>query len=75
MVYKIIFKKRFLNKLEQVLIYIEGEFGYLISRQFAEQIEKKLITLQQQPHIGKKSFTFPDVRSIPAGKQNRFIIV
>ncbi len=75
MVYKIILKRRFLNKFEKVLIYIEGEFGHRIAQEFAEQLEKKLNTLQRQPSIGKKSFTFTRVRSIQRANKIEFIIV
>ncbi|GEM_PF-4693832 len=47
MVYKIIFKKRFKNKLEILLNYIENEFGLLVAQKFAEQLDKKLIILLQ----------------------------
>ncbi len=71
MVYEIIFKKRFRNKLEKVFVYIENEFGYLVAEKFAQQLDKKFKTLQQQPFIGRKSVSFSNIRSIPAGKQNR----
>ncbi len=71
MVYEIIFKKWFRNKLEKVFKYIEGEFGYLVAQKFAQQLDKKFNTLQQQPFIGRKSVSFSNIRSIPAGKQNR----
>ncbi len=71
MVYKIVLKQRFRNKLEQTLQYIEGEFGLIISRKFADEVAKKFATLQQQPFIGRTSATLPWIKSIPAGKQNR----
>lgn len=71
MVYEIIFKKRFQNKLEKLLIYIEGEFGLLIARRFAKQLNKKIQFLQKQPLTGALSVNFPNVRSILAGKHNR----
>jgi plasmid stabilization system protein ParE len=52
MVYKIIFKKRFRNKFQKLLVYIENEFGLLVAKKFAKQLDKKFITLQQQPFIG-----------------------
>ena len=71
MVRQIILKKRFLHKLEKILVYLEDEFGLAIAQQFAKQLDAKLLTLQQQPFIGKKSVSFDGVRSIRAGKHNR----
>jgi plasmid stabilization system protein ParE len=71
MVYKIIFKKRFHNKLQKLLVYIENEFGLLVAQRFAKQLDKKFITLQQQPFIGQPSLYLPPIRSIHAGKHNR----
>jgi plasmid stabilization system protein ParE len=71
MVYKIIFKKRFQNKLQQLLEYIEKEFGLLVAQRFARQLEKKLIVLQQQPFVGQPSVYIQNIRSIHAGKHNR----
>ena len=71
MVYKIIFKKRFQNKLQNLLDYIEKEFGLLVAQRFARQLEKKLIVLQQQPFIGQPSVYIQNIRSIHVGKHNR----
>lgn len=71
MVYKIIFKKRFKNKLEILLNYIENEFGLLVAQKFAKELDKKLIILLQQPFMGKPSVFIQDIRSIHAGNHNR----
>lgn len=52
MVYKIIFKKRFQNKLEKLFRYIENEFGLLVAHKFADELEGKLKFLRHQPFIG-----------------------
>jgi plasmid stabilization system protein ParE len=71
MVYQLIFKKRFQNKLQNLLTYIEKEFGLLVAQRFAKQVDKKFSILQQQPFIGKPSLYIQNVRSIHAGKHNR----
>src|SRR4051812_22198834 len=71
MVYQIIFKKRFQNKLEKLLTYIENEFDLLTAQRFARLLDTKLQLLTEQPFIGTPSVNFPDVRSILAGKHNR----
>ena len=71
MVYKIIFKKRFRHKLQNLLGYIENEFGLLVAQRFARQLDKKFITLQQPPLIVQPSVYIQNIRSIHAGKLNR----
>ena len=71
MVYQIIFKKSFQNKLQKILTYIESEFGLLVAQRFAKQLDKQFLSLQQQPTIGKPSVLIWNVRSIHAGKHNR----
>lgn len=71
MVYKIIFKKHFCNKLQNLLGYIENEFGLLVAQRFAKQLDKKFMILQQQPFIGQPSVCIQNIRSIHAGKHNR----
>ncbi len=74
MVYQLIFKKRFNNKLEKLLTYLEDEFGLLIAQQFARRLDRKLITLQQQPFIGKQSATFINIRAFMPVNITDFII-
>jgi plasmid stabilization system protein ParE len=64
MVYQITFKKRFQNKLEKLLVYIEQEFGLLVAKKFAGEIDNKLTTLQRHPFIGQQSTSHKNVRSI-----------
>ena len=71
MVYQVIFKKRFQNKLESLLNYIEKEFGLLVAQRFAKQLDRKFVTLQQQPNIGQSSLFINNTRSIIAGRHNR----
>lgn len=72
MVYKIIFKKRFENKLRNLFLHIESEFGLLVAQKFAKQLDKKFQLLKQQPFVGQPSINIPQVRSLHAGKHNRF---
>jgi len=71
MVYQIIFKKRFQNKLEKLLNYIEYEFGFLVAQKFMKLLERKFLTVQQQPFIGQPSGHIASVRSIRIGRYNR----
>jgi addiction module RelE/StbE family toxin len=71
MVYQIIFKKRFQNKLEKLLTYIEAEFGLLVAQKFVELLDRKFLAVQHQPFIGQPSAHIAGVRSIRIGKHNR----
>ena len=74
MVYKIILKKCFQNKLKSLFKYIEAEFGLLIAQKFARLLEIKFQILQQQPFIGQPSPAISEVRSIRAGNTIEFIV-
>ena len=71
MVYPIVFKKRFQNKLEKLLVYIEQEFGLLVAQKFADHLHEKLTTLQRYPSIGQQSLSHEKVRSLLIGNHNR----
>jgi plasmid stabilization system protein ParE len=71
MVYQLIFKKRFRNKLEKLLMYLEEEFGLNVTQKFAQRLEKKFNQLQQYPEIGMQSPTLKEVRSIIISRYNR----
>jgi len=71
MVHQIIFKKRFQNKLEKLLVYIEQKFGLLVAKKFADVLDNKLTTLQRYPFIGQQSTSHKNVRSIIVGNHNR----
>ncbi|HEX8461400.1 MAG TPA: type II toxin-antitoxin system RelE/ParE family toxin [Segetibacter sp.] len=71
MVYKIVFKKRFQNKLDKLLTYIDSEFGLIVAQNFASQLNNKFHFLQLQPFACTPSANFPNVRSILIGRYNR----
>ncbi|TDH23540.1 type II toxin-antitoxin system RelE/ParE family toxin [Segetibacter sp. 3557_3] len=50
---------------------MENEFGLLVAQKFAKQLDKKLLTIQQQPSIGQPSLHIGNVRSIRISKHNR----
>jgi plasmid stabilization system protein ParE len=71
MAYQVIYKKRFNNKLIQLLQYLEQEWGQKVSVEFLSKIDKRIETLKQQPFIGKPSEKKPEVRAISITKHNR----
>ena len=71
MAYKIIYKKRFLNKLLTLLDYLKNEWGENVSNSFIIKLQKRLNTLSEQPYIGVPSSVIKPVRSILITKHNR----
>jgi len=71
MAYKIIYKKRFQNKLFKLLDYLKQEWGDNVADSFISRLQKRLHTLSQQPYIGVSSTVIKSVRSILITKHNR----
>ena len=71
MAYKIIYKKRFNNKLIKLLQYLEKEWGQKVSIDFLENLDKRIETLKHQPFIGKTSEKKPEVKAISITKHSR----
>ena len=71
MAYKIIYKKRFVNKLLKLLDYLKTEWGENVSEAFIVKLQKRLNTLSMQPYIGVPSSLIRPVRSILITKHNR----
>ena len=71
MVYKIIYKKRFQNKLFKLLDYLKKEWGENVADNFIIRLQKRLRTLSQQPYIGIPSSIIKPIRSILITKHNR----
>ena len=71
MAYKIIFKKRFSNKLVKLLEYLEKHWGNQVATDFLIKLDKRSATHKLQPFIGKPSEKNPAIRTILLSKQNR----
>ena len=71
MAYKIIYKKRFVNKLLKLLDYLKTEWGENVANTFISKLQKRLQTLSKQPYIGVSSSVIKTVRSILITKHNR----
>lgn len=67
---QIIYKKRFLNKLDKLLIYLEKEWSITIANEFLDKLEEKMHTIKLQPDIGSITL-FKKTRSILVTKHNR----
>lgn len=71
MAYKVIYKKRFSNKLIKLLQYLENEWGQKTAFEFLNKMDKRIGTLKEQPFIGKPSGRKPEVRTVLITKHNR----
>ncbi len=71
MAYKIIFKKRFINKLNKTLLYIEREWGKVVAEKLLNHLDQRLDTLAQQPFIGVSSEKIRGSRSFLLTKHKR----
>jgi plasmid stabilization system protein ParE len=70
MAYQLIEKKRFVNKLVNLLQYLENEWGYNVAVKFQSNVDKHLALISDQPYIGITT-SKQDVRSILITKHNR----
>ena len=71
MAYKVIYKKRFYNRLSKLLFYLEKEWSKQVADEFLSMLDKRIATLQKQPYIGNPSQKVKDVRGILITKHNK----
>lgn len=70
MAQKVIYKKRFINKLEKLLLYLEKEWGQKSAAGFIDKLFEKLILIKKQPNAGALTL-YKNTRSILITKQNK----
>jgi len=71
MAYEIIYKKRFTNKLTNLITYLENEWGNTVAKDFVLKVKAKVSTISQQPYVGKPSEKAEGVRGILLSKHNK----
>ena len=71
MAYKIIYKRRFNNKLVKLLQYLENEWNQNTAAEFLNKLDTRIGTLKEHPFIGKASAAKPEVRAILITKHNK----
>ena len=74
MAYKIIVKKRFTNKVQRVLTYLEKEWSYKVAAEFLVKIDRRIDLLSKQPFAGAASIKIKDIRGMLITRYNRYII-
>ncbi len=71
MAYQIIVKKRFTNKLQKALTYLEKEWSHKVAADFLLKIDRRIELLTKQPTIGAPSTRIKDVRGLLVTRHNR----
>ena len=70
MAQKIVYKKRFLKKLDRLLIYLEKEWGLQAVSDFLDKLEDKMEFIKTQPETGSVTL-YKNVRSVLVTGKNR----
>jgi plasmid stabilization system protein ParE len=71
MAYQIIFKKRFTNKVQKVLSYLENEWSLNVAAEFIKKIDYRIEVLTKQHYIGLSSTRIKDVRGLLITRHNK----
>ena len=64
MAYQIIVKKRFTNKVQKVLTYLEKEWDHRTATEFLLKIDRRFDLLSKQPYAGAPSLKVKGVRGL-----------
>ena len=64
------YKKRFINKLDKVLLYLEKEWGQKCANVFIDKLLEKITLIKKQPEIGSIT-VYKNIRSVLITKQNK----
>lgn len=71
MAYQIIVKKRFTNKVQKVLAYLEKEWSHKVAADFLIKIDRRFALLTKQPTIGKPSSKIKKIRGLLITRHNK----
>jgi plasmid stabilization system protein ParE len=71
MAYEVVLKKRFVNKLYKVLTYLEEQWSNKEAADFLAKVDRRLVLLAQQPHLGAPSSKIKSVRGVLVTRHNR----
>lgn len=71
MAYKVVVKKRFINRLSKILKYLEVEWGEKVAVEFAQKVDARLDSLEHHPYIGAPTNKHADTRGLYITKHNR----
>lgn len=71
MAYEVIIKKRFANKVNTVLAWLNKEWSGKIAEEFLKKIDYRITLLAKQPFSGAPSLKVNDVRGLLISRHNK----
>lgn len=71
MAYQVIVKKRFTNKVQKVLSYLEKEWSHKVAADFLNKIDRRILLLTKQPYVGAPSAKTKEIRGLLITRHNR----
>jgi plasmid stabilization system protein ParE len=71
MAYKITVKKRFTNKVKNLLLYLEKTWNEDVAADFMLKLDKQIERVHLRPHTGIQIKSFKSTRSVLITKHNR----
>jgi plasmid stabilization system protein ParE len=71
MAYKVIVKKRFTNKVQKVLTYLEKEWSNKIAAMLLVKVDRRIDLLSKQPYAGAASTKIKNVRGLLITRHNK----
>ena len=71
MAYQVIIKKRFINKVRNVLSWLNKEWSAKVAGEFIEIIDYRIDLLCKQPYSGAPSLKVKDVRGLLITPHNK----
>lgn len=75
MAYQIIVKKRFINKVHKLLVYLEKEWSHKVAADFLLKIDRRIELLTKQPFVGKSSSKIKNVRGLLITRHNKLYYI
>ena len=71
MAYQVIIKKRFTNKVQKVLAWLNKEWSAKVASEFLEKIDYRIGLLAKQPYVGAPSAKVKDIRGLLITRHNK----
>ena len=71
MAYEVVVKKRFTNKVQKVLEYLEKQWSQKVAADFLLKIDRRIELLTKHPHFGAPSTKLKDLRGLLITRHNR----
>lgn len=71
MAYQVIIKKRFTNKVQKVLAWLNKERSAKVAAEFLEKVDYRIDLLAKQPYSGAPSTKVKDIRGLLITRHNK----